>query len=105
MCSACGVKLLYLLLYGWRRDRHTGGMGYVDGQAHRCWSFMDSLVCYSVQPLPLPSAIHLRTATMPALTATLSANAEGSALVASGVVGWVFPNMLDCRPAQTTPYR
>jgi hypothetical protein len=51
---------------------------------------MDSYVCYSVQPLPLPSAIHCLTATMPALTVTLSANAEGSALGASGVVGWVF---------------
>ena len=91
MCSGCGVKILYLFLYGWRRDRHTGGMGYVDGQAHRCCSFMDSYVCYSVQPLALPSAIHLRTATMPALTVTLSANALlGSALGASGVVGWVF---------------
>ena len=39
------------------------------------------------QPLALPSAIHLRTATMPALTVTLSANALGSALGASGVVG------------------
>ena len=60
-------------------------------QAHRCWSLMDSIVCYGVQPLPLPSlAIHLRTATMPALTVTLSANGDGSALGASGVVGRVF---------------
>ena len=48
------------------------------------------LLRHSVQPLALPSAIHLRTATMPALTVTLSANAEGSALGASGLVGWVF---------------
>jgi hypothetical protein len=89
MCSGCGVKLLYLLLYGWRRDRHTGGMGYVDGQAHRCCSFMDSIVCYGVQPLALPSAIHLRTATMPAFTVALSANGDGSALGGSGEVGWV----------------
>jgi hypothetical protein len=59
-------------------------------QAHRCWSIMDSIVCYGVWPLPLPSASHLRTATMPALTVTLSANGDGSALGASGVVGWVF---------------
>ena len=59
-------------------------------QAHRCWSLMDSIVCYGVWPLPLPSAIHLRTATMPALTVTLSANALGSGLGASAVVGKVF---------------
>ena len=46
--------------------------------------FILFLLRYSVQPLP--SAIHLRTATMPALTVTLSANAEGSALGASGMV-------------------
>ena len=41
--------------------------------------------------LPLPSlAIHLRTATMPALTVTLSANALGSALGGFEVVGRVF---------------
>ena len=52
---------------------------------------MDSIVCYSVQPLPLPSAIHCLTATMPALTVTLSANVLlGSALGVSGVVGRVF---------------
>ena len=51
---------------------------------------MDSIVCYGVQPLPLPKAIHLRTATMPALTVTLSANGDGSALGASVEVGWVF---------------
>jgi hypothetical protein len=68
-----------------------GHMGYVDGQAHRCWSIMDSYVCYTVQPLPLPSlAIHLRTATTPALTVTLSDNVDGSALGGSGEVGWVF---------------
>jgi hypothetical protein len=54
MCSGCGVKILYLFLYGWRRDRHTGGMGYVDGQAHRCGSIMDSTVCYGVWPLGKP---------------------------------------------------
>ena len=46
------------------------------------------LLRHTVQPLP--SAIHLRTATMPALTVTQSANGDGSALGASGVVGWVF---------------
>jgi len=51
---------------------------------------MDSIVCYGVQPLPLPSAIHCLTATMPALTVTLSANGDGSGLGASGVVGRVF---------------
>ena len=51
---------------------------------------MDSYVCDGVQPLALPLAIHLRTATTPALTVALSANAEGSALGASGLVGWVF---------------
>ena len=51
---------------------------------------MDSIVCYGVQPLPLPSAIHCLTATTPALTVTLSANALGSGLGASGVVGKVF---------------
>ena len=45
---------------------------------------------HGVQPLALPLAIHLRTATMPALTATLSDNALGSALGGSGEVGWVF---------------
>ena len=50
------------------------------------------LLRHTVQPLPLPLpslTIHLRTATMPALTVTLSANEDGSALGASGVVGWV----------------
>ena len=47
-------------------------------------------MCYGVQPLPLPSAIHCFTATMPALTVTLSANEDGSALGTSGVVGRVF---------------
>ena len=61
--------------YAWA----TWGMGdIILSQAHRCWSFMDSYVCYGVQPLALPSlAIHLRTATMPALTVTLSANVGG----------------------------
>ena len=46
---------------------------------------------HTVQPLALPSAIHCLTATMPALTVTLSANALlGSAMGASGVVGRVF---------------
>ena len=49
------------------------------------------LLRHTVQPLPLPSlAIHLRTATMPAFTVTLSDNGEGSALGASGLVGRVF---------------
>ena len=48
------------------------------------------LLRHTVQPLPLPSAIHLRTETMPALTVTPSANALGSALGASGLVGRVF---------------
>ena len=47
-------------------------------------------MCCGVWPLVLPKAIHLRTATMPALTVALSANAEGSALSELGVVGWVF---------------
>ena len=58
------------------------------------------LLRHTVQPLPLalalalalalPSAIHCRTATTPALTVTLSANASlGSALGVSGLVGWV----------------
>ena len=73
--------------YAWA----TWGMGdIILSQAHRCWSFMDSYVCYGVWPLPLPSAIHCLTATTPALTVTLSANALGSGLGASGVVGWVF---------------
>ena len=49
------------------------------------------LLRHTVQPLALPSlAIHCLTATMPALTVTLSANGDGSALGASGVVGRVF---------------
>ena len=49
------------------------------------------LLRHSVQPLPLqPKAIHLRTATMPALTVTLSANGDGSALGGSVEVGRVF---------------
>ena len=49
------------------------------------------LLRHTVQPLPLPSlAIHLRTATMPAFTVTLSDNVEGSALGDSVEVGWVF---------------
>jgi hypothetical protein len=48
------------------------------------------LLRHSVQPLALPSAIHLRTATMPALTVTLSASALGSAMGDSVEVGWVF---------------
>ena len=48
---------------------------------------------HSVQPLPLPSAIHRLTATTPALTVTLSANAEGSALGGLGVVGWVMKHI------------
>ena len=51
---------------------------------------MDSYVCYGVWPLPLPSAIHCLTATTPALTVTLSANAEGSAMGALELVGKVF---------------
>ena len=51
---------------------------------------MDSIVCYGVQPLALPKAIHCLTATMPALTVTLSANGEGSALGDSWAVGRVF---------------
>ena len=51
---------------------------------------MDSYVCYGVQPLPLPLAIHCLTATTPALTVTLSVNALGSALGELGVVGRVF---------------
>ena len=70
----------------------TGGMGvYILSHEHRCWSFMDSIVRFGVQPLPLALAIHCLTATMPALTVTLSANALlGLAVRASGVVGWVF---------------
>jgi hypothetical protein len=45
------------------------------------WLLMDSYVCYGVWPLALPSAIHCLTATTPALTVTLSANGDGSALV------------------------
>ena len=73
--------------YAWA----TWGMGdIILSQAHRCWSFMDSYVCYGVWPLDQPSiAIHCLTATTPALTATLSANALGSTMGASGVVGWV----------------
>jgi len=41
------------------------------------------LLRHTVQPLALPSAIHCFTATMPALTVTLSANGDGSALGAS----------------------
>ena len=59
---------------------------------------MDSYVCYSVQPLPLPSAIHCLTATMPALTVTLSANALGSALGTSGVVDWKHQSLNMMRP-------
>ena len=52
---------------------------------------MDSIVCYGVWPLGKPPiAIHRLTATTPALTVTLSANALGSALGELGVVGWVF---------------
>ena len=48
------------------------------------------LLRHTVQPLPLqPKAIHCCTTTMPAPTVTLSANGDGSALGASGVVGWV----------------
>ena len=73
--------------YAWA----TWGMGdIILSQAHRCWSIMDSYVCYGVWPLALPSAIHCLTATMPALTVTLSANGDGSALGGSSVVGWVF---------------
>ena len=49
------------------------------------------LLRHGVQPLVLPSAIHCLTATMPALTVVLSANALlGSGLGASVEVGWVF---------------
>ena len=48
------------------------------------------LLRHTVQPLPLPSAIHCFTATIPALTVTLSANGDGSAMGASVEVGWVF---------------
>ena len=48
------------------------------------------LLRHTVQPLPLPSAIHCLTATMPAFTVTLSDNVEGSALGDSVEVGWVF---------------
>jgi hypothetical protein len=86
------VELSYCVCFF--RGVHTGsmaGMGdIILSQAHRCWSFMDSIVRFGVQLLPLPSAIHCLTATTPTLTVTLSANAEGSALGASGVVGWMF---------------
>ena len=42
------------------------------------------------QPLALPSAIHCLTATTPALTVRLSANALGSALGGLGVRGGAF---------------
>ena len=68
--------------YAWA----TWGMGdIILSHEHRCWSIMDSLMCYGVWSLPLPSAIHCLTATTPALTVTLSANVDGSALGASGV--------------------
>ena len=56
-----------------------------------CEGFILFLLRHGVQALPLalPSAIHCFTATMPALTVTLSANEDGSALGASGMVGWV----------------
>ena len=47
------------------------------------------VIVFSLYPYPQLS-IHCLTATMPALTVTLSANGDGSALGASGGVGWVF---------------
>ena len=66
---------------------HAGPLGvwgvFLHVQLHTRTLYEDTITPHTVQPLPLPLAIHCLTATMPALTVTLSANGEGSAMGAS----------------------